>query len=68
MADLTIGPFLTARQACDEAGYSRPDSFIRAWRAARLPVYKRPSGRNLVAVGDFERFIGVEDEEPASRQ
>jgi hypothetical protein len=29
--------FLTSRQACDAAGYSRPSSFLRAWRAAGLP-------------------------------
>ena len=49
--------YLTSRQACDRLGYSRPDSFLRAWRAAGLPVYQRPSGRHLVASGDLERFL-----------
>ena len=51
------GGFLTNREACDEAGYSRPDSFLRAWRAAGLRVYRRASGRNLAAAADFKRFI-----------
>ena len=59
MADSTgsAGPFLTTRQACDRAGFSRPDSFLRSWRRVGMQVYKRPSGRNVVAVEDFERFI-----------
>jgi hypothetical protein len=52
------GGFLTSREATDLLGYSRPDCFLRAWRAAGLPVYKRPSGRNLVALVDLERFVG----------
>ena len=51
------GHYMTTREACDRLGYSRPDSFLRAWRAAGLPVYQRPSGRNLVAWGDLERFV-----------
>ncbi len=49
--------FLTSREACDRASYSRPDSLLRAWRKAGLPVYQRVSGRNLVALDDFAKFI-----------
>ena len=63
----TSGPFLTSREACDRAGYARPDSLLRAWRAAGLPVYKRPSGRNVVAVEDFRRFIAPEGAQAAER-
>jgi hypothetical protein len=49
--------YLTSRQACDAAGYSRPDSFLRAWRVAGLPVYEVPSGRKLLSRSDFENFI-----------
>ena len=45
------------REAADLLSYSRPDSLLRAWRAAGLPVYKRASGRNLVAAADFEKFV-----------
>ena len=51
------GPFIDSREACDRAGYSRPDSLLRAWRAAGLPIFRRASGRNLLAVSDFEKFI-----------
>ena len=51
------GPFMTTRDACDELSYSRPDSFLRAWRSAGLPVYRRASGRCVVAVGDVEKFL-----------
>ncbi len=54
------GGFLTTREAADLLSYSRPDSFLRAWRAAGLRVYRRASGRNLVALDDFERFIARE--------
>ena len=59
MAESTsyAGPFLTSREACDEAGYSRPDSFLRSWRRAGFPVFKRRSGRNVIALADFEKFI-----------
>ena len=69
MAESTgyAGPFLTSRQACDEAGYSRPDSFLRAWRAAGLRVYRRVSGRNVIALSDFERFIEPEGTTAAER-
>ena len=53
--------FLTTRQACDRAGFSRPDSFLRSWRRVGWQVYKRPSGRNVVAVEDFDRFIEPQD-------
>ena len=45
------------REAADPLGYSRPDALLRAWQAAGLRVYRRRSGRNLVALADFERFI-----------
>ena len=54
------GPFIDSREACDRAGYSRPDSLLRAWRAAGLPVYRRASGRLMVALADFEKFIAPE--------
>ena len=52
--------YLTTREACDTAGYSRPDSFLRAWRAAGLPVYRVPSGRKVVAMADLESFVQPE--------
>ena len=60
MPKLPSGQFLTSREACDRAGFSRPDAFLRSWRAARLPVYARPSGRKVVAASDFAKFIGPE--------
>ncbi len=62
MAESTgyAGPFMTSRDACDEAGYSRPDSFLRSWRRAGFRVFKRRSGRNVVAIADFEKFIEPE--------
>ena len=56
----SLNRFLTSREACDRAGFSRPDSFLRSWRRVGLQVYKRPSGRNVVAVQDFEKFIEPE--------
>ena len=56
-SDGYAGSFLTSRQACDRLGYSRPDSFIRAWRARGLPLYRRPGGHYLVAGEDLERFV-----------
>ena len=58
--------FLTSRRACDQLGYSRPDSFLRAWRTAGLPVYKRNSGRNLNAENDLDRFVSPERAEPST--
>jgi len=55
-----VESFLTSREACDAAGYSRPSSFLRAWRAAGLLVYEVPSGRKLISCSDFENFIGLE--------
>ena len=51
------GRFLTSREACDRAGFSRPDSFLRSWQRAGLKTYRRPSGRHLIAVEDFQKFI-----------
>ena len=59
-SESAVRQFLTTRQACDRAGFSRPDSFMRSWRRVGLQVYKRPSGRNVVAVEDFEKFIAPE--------
>ena len=61
------GGFVTTREAADLLSYSRPDSLMRAWRAAGLPVYRRRSGRNLVAVADFAKFIEPEDMPTAER-
>ena len=52
-----VGQFLTSREACDRLGYSRPDSFLRAWRAAELPLYRRPGGHYVVAWDDVEDFL-----------
>lgn len=49
--------FLTSRRACDQLGYSRPDSLLRAWRSVGLPVYRSLSGRNFVSVADVRRFV-----------
>ncbi len=51
--------YLTTREACRRLGYSRPDSFLRAWRARGLPLYRRGAafGQYLVAVSDLERFV-----------
>ena len=48
--------FISSREACDRTGYSRPDTFLNAWKRAGLPVYKAPSGRNRVSEADLERF------------
>ena len=53
--------FLTTRQACDRAGFSRPDSFLRSWRRVGFPVFTRRSGHHVIAVEDFERFIEPQD-------
>ena len=45
------------REAADLLSYSRPDSLLRAWRRAGLRVFKLASGRNVVAIADFEKFI-----------
>ena len=47
---------VTSREAADRAGFSRPDSLLRSWRAAGLPIFRRPSGRILVAESDLARF------------
>ena len=49
--------YLTARQAADRLGYSRPDSLLRAWRAKGLPLYRRPGGHYLLAVADLARLV-----------
>ena len=54
------GPFMTTREACSELSYSRPDSFLRAWRSAGLPIYRRASGRCVISVGDLEKFLARE--------
>ena len=57
------GGFVTAREAADLLKYSRPDSLLRAWRAAGLPIFRRPSGRILVAEVDVARFVSRDQEE-----
>ena len=49
--------YLTTRQATDMLGYSRPDSFLRAWRARGLPLYQRPGGHYLVSRGELDGFL-----------
>ena len=49
--------YLTSREACHRLGYSRPDSFLRAWRTHGLPLYQRPGRHYLVACDDLERFV-----------
>ncbi len=56
-SDSYTGPFMTTREAADRLDFSRPDSFLRSWRAAGLPVYRRASSRLMVALSDFENFI-----------
>ena len=51
-------PFVTTRQAADLLVYSRPDSFLRAWRRRGLPLRQTPGGRWLVARVDLEAFTG----------
>jgi hypothetical protein len=55
--DSNTRAYLTARQACDRLGYSRPDSPLRAWRARGLPLYRRPGGHYLLAVADLAQFV-----------
>ena len=49
--------YLTTAAAAEHLGYSRPDSFLRAWRARGLPLYQRPGGHYLVSTDDLERFL-----------
>lgn len=49
--------YFTTREACRRLGYSRPSSFVRAWRAKGLPFYQRPGGHLLVRPADIERFL-----------
>ena len=56
----TSKEFRRLEVACDRLGYSRPDSFLRAWRAAGLPIYEVPSGRKLISWSDFASFVGPE--------
>ena len=55
-----IPRFMTTREACDRLGYSRPDSFLRAWRAAGLPLDQRPGGQYLVEWHDIGKFLKAE--------
>ena len=67
MENKTESKFLTSRAACDVLGFSRPDAFVKNWRAAGLPLYRRPGGHYLVAQKDLERFVQVVIEpDPAS--
>jgi excisionase family DNA binding protein len=56
-SDATPQSYLTTREACDRLGYSRPDSLMRAWRARRLPIYRRPGGHYLLSWDDVRRFV-----------
>jgi excisionase family DNA binding protein len=58
--------FITTREACNRLGYSRPDSFLRAWRAAGLPEYRRPGGHCLVDRKDLNRFVRRDDSRASS--
>jgi len=49
--------YLTTREACRALGYSRPDSFLRAWRARGLPLYQRPGGHFLLNREDVSCFV-----------
>ena len=53
--------FVTAAEAADLLSFSRPDSFVRSWKAAGMPIFRRPSGRILVAEADLERFVSRDD-------
>lgn len=58
------GGFLTTREAADLLSYSRPDSFVRAWKASGMRVYRRKTGRILVAESDLARFVSLDEEAP----
>jgi len=58
--------YMTTREACDHLGYARPDSFLGAWRAAELPVYKRPGAHCLVNRDDLGRFLRRSDRDAAT--
>ena len=62
----TTPSYMTTREACERLGYARPDSFLRAWRAAGMPEYKRPGGHCLVARGDLDRFVRRADSQVAT--
>ena len=62
----TTPSYMTTREACERLGYARPDSFLRAWRAAGLPEYKRPGGHCLVAREDVNRFVRRADSRAAT--
>ena len=49
--------FLTAREAADLTGYSRADSFTRAWRRRGLPIFRRAGARLVVRREDLRRFV-----------
>jgi hypothetical protein len=55
--DSNTGTYLTARQASNRLGYSRPDSLLRAWRARGLPLYRRLGGHCLLSRDDVSRFV-----------
>ena len=55
--DDSLARYLTTAEAAEFLRYSRPDSFLRAWRAKGLPTYRRPGGHHLVAIDDLDRFV-----------
>lgn len=61
---MTEPDYLTSREACDLCRYSRPDTFLRAFRALGFRVHKRGGehGRCLVWRVDVERFLNGEDD------
>ena len=61
-SELHTTTYLTTRQATEMFGYSRPDSFTRAWRAHGLPIYRRAGGRLVVRRKDLGRFVVPERE------
>jgi hypothetical protein len=60
MGDTTsTRPFMTTREAADWLHYSRPDSFLRAWRRIDGPLQRSPGGRWLVPRAELERYTGT---------
>ena len=56
--------FVTASEAADLLSYSRPDSFVRDWKAAGMRIFRRLAGRIVVAESDLARFVSLDEEAP----
>ena len=56
------GGFVTTSEAALILNFSRAGSFLRAWRAAGLRTFRRPSGRILVAETDVARFVTLDED------